>query len=97
MSTKPHFKENIPIFTKGPIGNAKCINFMYLTWSFVKKKLKKWTLERVFPHFMVFSTKSLLVIHGFCNSRIIPSPKKPRIARTPCSSKKIKEHVSYDH
>ena len=54
MSTKPHFKENIPIFTKGLKGNVKCIYFMYLTWSFVKKKLKKWTLERVFPPFYGF-------------------------------------------
>ena len=32
----------------------KCINFMYVTWSFVKKMLKKWTLERVFPPFYGF-------------------------------------------
>ena len=29
------------------------------------KLAKKWTLENVFPHFMVFSTKSYLVIHDF--------------------------------
>ena len=50
----------------------------------IKTFLEKGDFENLFPPFQGFSYQTHLVIRGFHNSRVFLSPKKLRIARTPC-------------
>ena len=58
-----------------------------------EKPPKKGTLEKNFPRFMHYSTKTFLVYRGFRLSRFFLSPENPRWARTSCRWKivRIKE------
>ena len=50
------------------------------------KLAKKWTLENVFPHFMVFSTKSYLVIHDFAIHGFFFPPNTRELRGPPVSN-----------